>query len=329
VSILGSDSNIRLILHGVPQGSVLGPLLFLIYINDLNKSIHYSNVYHFADDTNLLYIHSSPKTIQNKINKDLKGLYTWLLANKISLNVAKTELIIFKKPAMQVPTLKIKLHGTKLYPTNSVKYLGIHLDSNLEGTFHCKELIPKLRRANGMLAKVRHFLDEKDLVSMYHSLFSSLLTYGSQIWGQTENSAIKKVIRCQNSALKIISFSEFKAPLNPLYNKYNILKFKDHLTIQNCLLVHDYISNNLPSSFNGFFSPRNRLNYISTRGQKSGELLPPRFNCVKYGKKSIKHSCVAQWNHIIREHLINEDAANLPRHKFKKILHNHFINYYK
>ena len=89
--------------HGVPQGSVLGPLLFLIYINDLNKAILYSKVYHFADDTNFLIIDKSYKLIQKKLNIDLKCLVNWLLANKISLNATKTELIFFRKPGEKVP----------------------------------------------------------------------------------------------------------------------------------------------------------------------------------------------------------------------------------
>ena len=91
VSILGYASGIKYMKHGVPQGSVLGPLLFLIYINDLNKAIKYSKVYHFADDTNLLKITNSPSQLRREINIDLKLLYKWLLANKISLNCAKTE----------------------------------------------------------------------------------------------------------------------------------------------------------------------------------------------------------------------------------------------
>ena len=84
--------------HGVPQGSVLGPLLFLIYINDLHNAIKYSKVYHFADDTNLLDIDKSPKKMQKQINLDLKSLYKWLLVNKISLNCSKTEFIFFHVP---------------------------------------------------------------------------------------------------------------------------------------------------------------------------------------------------------------------------------------
>ncbi len=97
VSILGFDSDKKSIIHGVPQGSVLGPFLFLIYINDLHNAIKSSTVFHFADDTNLLIIGDCIHTIEKHLNADLKRLYKWLLANKISLNVSKTELIIFNR----------------------------------------------------------------------------------------------------------------------------------------------------------------------------------------------------------------------------------------
>ena len=82
--------------YGVPQGSVLGPLLFLIYINDLHKAIKFSTIHHFADDTNLVVVSKSLKSIQKLMNLDLKNLCKWLKANKISLNASKTELIIFR-----------------------------------------------------------------------------------------------------------------------------------------------------------------------------------------------------------------------------------------
>ena len=91
VSILGFDSNTKPVSHGVPQGSVLGPLLFLLYINDLHTVLS-SKVFHFADDTNLLNISNSAKKLQKSLNSDIKILYQWLLANKISLNCDKTEI---------------------------------------------------------------------------------------------------------------------------------------------------------------------------------------------------------------------------------------------
>ena len=96
VSINGAESELTELKHGVPQGSVLGPLLFLIYINDLNTCISNSNVYHFADDTNLLHINSCFKKLQKNINYDFKRLTNWLDSNMISLNCTKTELVYFR-----------------------------------------------------------------------------------------------------------------------------------------------------------------------------------------------------------------------------------------
>ena len=98
MSINGHDSREVDMLFGVPQGSVLGPLLFLIYINDLHKAIKYSKVRHFADDTNLLINNKSSKQLQKQLNMDLRNLCNWLKANKISLNANKTELLIFRHP---------------------------------------------------------------------------------------------------------------------------------------------------------------------------------------------------------------------------------------
>ena len=112
VSVNGFHSNTLPMKYGVPQGSVLGPLLFLIYINDLHNAIRHSVVHHFADDTNLLYVSENLKTIQNRINQDLKSLCTWLRANKISLNASKTELIIFRDPRKKMKMdLKIKIQA--------------------------------------------------------------------------------------------------------------------------------------------------------------------------------------------------------------------------
>ena len=112
VSIHGFKSKQQTMNYGVPQGSVLGPLLFLVYINDLHKAIKYSTVHHFADDTNLLVVGKNLEIIQKQINRDLKLLCNWLRANKISLNASKTELIIFRDPRKKIQReLKIKING--------------------------------------------------------------------------------------------------------------------------------------------------------------------------------------------------------------------------
>ena len=229
VSIDGFNSSEAILKHGVPQGSVLGPLLFLIYINDLNQAIKNCLTYHFADDTNLLRIGKSAKKIQKQINIDLKHLVSWLLANKISLNKTKTEIIIFRKPRQKLNiNLCIKLNGHKLTPSPSIKYLGILLDETLSGKAQCKVLIDKLIRANAMLSKVRHYLPQEQIISVYHAIFSSHLSYGCQIWGQNEKSSLfKKISNLQKRALRIISFSRYDCPSVPIFKYYKILKLKD------------------------------------------------------------------------------------------------------
>ena len=132
VTLNGSNSSTKTILTGVPQRSVLGPWLFLIDINDLCKCARYSETYHFADDTNMLQLHSSLETLAKRMNFDLKNLSQWLKVNKLSLNVMKTELIIFHKSSKKTdPSLKIILDGKRLIQTDTVKYLGVLLDDHL------------------------------------------------------------------------------------------------------------------------------------------------------------------------------------------------------
>ena len=132
VVINGHESSMKFMNYGVPQGSVLGPLLFLIYINDLHNAIKYSTTRHFADDTCLLISNTSLKQLKKHLNLDLKFLTAWLKANKISLNASKTEILIFKHPNKPINyDPKISLDGKRIYPSKYVKYLGILIDANL------------------------------------------------------------------------------------------------------------------------------------------------------------------------------------------------------
>ena len=133
VSIYGYESGVAAINCRVPQGSVLGSLLFILYINDLNQAKKFCKVHHFADDTNLLCLSNSIKKLNKLVNADLKHLLNWLNANKISLTVKKTEMVSFKSKQKKLEgDLKIKLCGKRLYPTESVQYLDVKIDANLD-----------------------------------------------------------------------------------------------------------------------------------------------------------------------------------------------------
>ena len=328
VSILGFDSDPKHIKHGVPQGSVLGPLLFLIYINDLNHAIKYSKVYHFADDTNLLNINRSPKKMQKQVNIDLKLLYHWLLANKISLNCSKTELIFFNKPGDRSPSFnyKIKMNGHKLIPSDFIKYLGIYLDSHLIGKNQCNILLTKLKRANGMLSKARHYIPKEELHSLYYAIFSSHMVYGCQVWGQSSNSSTDKVARLQNRAMRIISFSDFHADAFPIYKANNILRLTDFVSLQNCLFVHDYLNNNLPFRFKNYFRTIHVIHGKGTRSQQLGLLFVPHFSTKKYGLSSITRKCINSWNSFSR--IFNCSLKTLSRFSLKTRITEYFIDSY-
>ena len=344
VVINGFESASRTMNHGVPQGSVLGPILFLIYINDLHKCIKYSTTYHFADDTNLLNTSKDYKTLQRRVNYDLFSLHKWLTANKISLNDGKTELIYFRKGG-KAPNLKIKLHGKTLVPTKVVKYLllGVYLDEFLSGEAHSQELTKKLSRGNGMLAKARHFVPEQHLKNIYHAIFSSHLMYGAQVWTPKLISVKKSISRLQKSAMRIITFSEFKAHHEPLCKKLNILKFVDNIELINCLFVYDYLNKNLPNCYVDTFTRFDEPNATSnTRQAAIGILRKPRYLSTFFGLKSIYNNCITSWNRFTTEinkihklNFVNKmcctdiDLLKLSRGKLKETITKHIISTYK
>ena len=159
VSVNGSNSSCLSVTCGVPQGSVLGPLLFLIYINDLPRSSKKLTFYLFADDTNIYYESNNPDLLQQTVNKELKKVKIWLDVNKLSLNVDKTNFIIFKSPRHPLTeAISIKIGNLPIRKTCYVKFLGVLLDENLSWKYHLTELSKKLARTCGMFFKVRHFL---------------------------------------------------------------------------------------------------------------------------------------------------------------------------
>ena len=263
VTIKGSTSKYCKITCGVPQGSILGPLLFLLYINDMNSAIKHSLVHHFADDTNLLYSHRDPNVLRKNMNTDLKLLFTWLCANRLSLNVNKTEFIIFKPPRKTLQTrLTLKLNGTTIYESKKIKYLGLILDERLSWKAHINELGKTLARSVGILYKLRGNCPEYILKSIYFSLFQSHISYGLLVWGNASNFLTEPIFKLQKKAIRVITNSDHQAKSGPLFKSTGILKLGDLFKHQLACLMWGYDHNLLPSSLDDLFqSVRNIHNY--------------------------------------------------------------------
>ena len=267
-----------------------------IYINDLHTAIKYSKVFHFADDTNLLNICKNYKQMQNYLNLDLKILYNWMLANKITLNKDKTEIIFFHKPNNKPPSLRIKLNGQKLYPSQKIKYVGVWIDATLSFEYHCISLRQRLNRANGILARARHYMQIGPLKQLYYAVFSSHLTYGCQVWAQTDNVHTRKVFNLQDRAIKIMNFTYDYDDC--LYNVLDILKLSDFIKIQNCVLVHKALTGNIPECFNTYFQHLKDINSHVTRGTTMSCIQRNMHNTVTYGINSITNKCILTWNEM-------------------------------
>ena len=214
---------------GVPQGSTLGPLLFLLYINDLHCCLKYATAGHFDDDTAIVYANKNPKTLESNLNYDLKAVSEWLRSNRLSLNVNKTKLLYFRssRNKFNFNNISIKLQGTWLINTDNVKYLGLFIDDHLSWTTHTKYLNLKLSSSNGILSKLRHFVPKDILHSVYYSIFYSHLNYGCPVWTLTSTENFHLINVLQKKCLRIINFAPFNRHSSPLFATNNLLKFED------------------------------------------------------------------------------------------------------
>ena len=329
VSINGANSTEVNVHYGVPQGSVLGPLLFLIYINDLNKALKYCTTIHFADDTSLLLKNKSLKKMRKYLNLDLKNLSNWLNANKISLNANKTELLLFRHPNKRINFhLKVRLNGKQLEPAQYVKYLGMYIDPHLNWKYNTNILASKLTRSLGMLSKIRHYVNKDTLRSIYFAIFSSHLSYGSIIWAQNQtNMNVKRISRLQNKAVRIMNFSDYRDHANPIFKQLNIIKLSDNVSLQNILLVYDSLNSRLPSILNHGYNYVLNFHAIRTRNALKLKLALPTVKTTAHGINSIEYKSVKTWNDFIDE-FKKLSFQTLPRSKVKNIVTTFFSSRY-
>lgn len=315
VAIDNADSEIKDIESGVPQGSVLGPLLFLIYINDFHRCISSGTAQHFADDTTILYKGRSLNEIKSTMSREISNVFDWLCANRLSLNEKKTEVVLFRprrKRCLTRITLKVK--SKTIFLSNKVKYLGVIFDSHLSWRHHIAELAKKLTKANGLLSKIRHFVDENTIKSLYHSLFHAHMTYGCLTWGLAGATEINRISNLQKQAIRLITFSDFHEHTSLLFSQLGILKLKDVIKQNVSLFMHDWCNHKLPNVFEDFFSFHSSA--VATRSSTFSMLSLPTRHTEKYGSFNIKYKGAINYNQLCALN-IKTNSAKLT---FKKTI---------
>jgi hypothetical protein len=231
VEVNGVLSDKGTIKHGVPQGSILGPLLFLLYINDISKSSEILKFFLFADDTTVFYsANPNDKNTENILNKELEKVSCWLAANKLSLNVKKSNFLHFHKKgnSCKIP-LNLILNGTPVEEKETAKYLGTFIDNKLSWKAQIQHIKTKLARNIGLISKIRHYAKDACL-KLYHSLIQSHINYNILNWTCTHNSTIDPINKKVKKAIRVVSFAQTKYEHTPpLFKSLKILPFPEHL----------------------------------------------------------------------------------------------------
>ena len=236
----------------MPQGSTLAPLLFLVYVNDLNKASDVLDPIMFADDTNLFYSHQNIKTLFGKVNCDLQKICEWFRTNKLFLNVTKTYCTLFQKNStkdklpLKIPELKIG--NSIIQRKSSIKFLEIV--NLIRGKIILKQLKKKLARNIGLLYRTKPYLDETSLKSIHFSYIHSYIKYANIAWASTRVTKLKPLLSKQKQAVRIVFNEGRLSHLKPLFKILNALNVYNINLYQHLNFLYRLGNSDIPAIFN-------------------------------------------------------------------------------
>ena len=290
----GVSSSCLDITCGVPQGSILGPLLFIIYVNDLPLVSENFDFIVYADDTTLFSTLSHPNPNIDEIdviNSELLNVHNWLKLNKLSLNINKTKAMVFHTTQRQVIYPNIYLENNKIEFVDKFNFLGLIVDKNLSFKPHIDMISNKISRATGIMNKLKKFVPTSALLHIYNCLILSHINYGLIIWGPyiNRNTRLEKL---QKKAIRIVNNVKYNSHTNPLFKKNSTLKLNDMCALQDFKFCYKFAHGLLPVYFlDNLILERSQ--HYSTR--QTGQLKLPRVN-HDFARKSITYRYPSVYN---------------------------------
>lgn len=276
---------------GVPQGTVLGPTLFLVYINDLYNIETKGKIISYADDTVIIYKHQSWETVKRQAEKDLINIKQWFDNKLLTINFDKTFFMAFScyndtQPKFDYLEIEATNRVIKINKNTSSKYLGIHIDCNLKWKVHIDALVNRMRTILYTMRMLKSVLNQNELKTVYHSLAESLLQYGIIGWGSASQSHLKPLDTVQRSLIKTIFNKNWQYPTNSLYEETRILHSKQ--LFARSILMYQFKTNNQFETVNHCYDTKSKTNknYVIHRAQK------------KIGQKSIIYLGTKLYNEL-------------------------------
>lgn len=306
VVIGDSLSSFKSVNAGVPQGSILGPLLFNFYINDIIKISAKPTFVIYADDTTLLFRNSNTAALHLDINECLHKLHSWSKLNSLEINVNKTKAILFSpKQSCAVLEGDLLLGNNIVEVVDSVKALGVHFHKNMSWDLHINHIITRIARSVGILAKFRFFLPHQIKLKLYNALFLSHLNYCVLVWGKTTTTNLNRLLALQKKALRHIANVDYHAHTKPLFHRFNLVSARNLYSYHLAIRYKQSINNpvNLLASLADL---TNRIPIYKTRSTEP-YLIP--FSRTSYGEQMLRCSVPTLINYLHKQSLTIENTS--------------------
>ena len=317
----GHKSSIVKLSYSIPQGSILGPQLFSIYINDVIHSVTDLNLILFADDTCLYNSHNDINSLINQANLELININNWLIANKLTLNTDKSHCIIFKRnKALPHNLNEIKINNVTLNIKEDTDFLGITLNHNLTWHNHIKYLVSRLNKIKGIIYQTRNSFTQNSLKLIYYSLIYPVITYGNIIWGKTSPSVLKPLDIVHKNIIRTIMYRSRYYHTNQDFIYLKLLKLSDINFYFSCIFVFKSINDMTYPTDYFHFNENIRYDFRHT----NIDLQPPFMRSTQ-SQSSPAYYCCHYWNSLPLEVRQSPSVFSLKRSLKNKILQSYYL----